>query len=83
MGGSTSLGLSGGTLYDVLDINAGTGNVTVNAKGFNISCGYVSESDVNITFQPQDLKNVYQVEVESTVGGFLIPSTREISYSCP
>ncbi|KAJ7137197.1 hypothetical protein C8R44DRAFT_768626 [Mycena epipterygia] len=76
MGGSTSLGLSGGTLYDVLDINAGTGNVTVNAKGFNISCGYVSESDVNITFQPQDLKNVYQVEVESTVGGFLIPSTQ-------
>ncbi|KAJ7794609.1 hypothetical protein B0H14DRAFT_2922762 [Mycena olivaceomarginata] len=70
------LGLSGGTLYDVLDINAGTGNVTVNAKGFNISCGYVSESDVNITFQPQDLKNVYQVEVESTVGGFLIPSTQ-------
>ncbi|KAJ7353522.1 hypothetical protein DFH08DRAFT_987993 [Mycena albidolilacea] len=36
----TNLGLHGGTLYDVLDNNAGTGKVTVGATGFNITCGY-------------------------------------------
>ncbi|KAJ6491133.1 hypothetical protein C8R45DRAFT_928960 [Mycena sanguinolenta] len=35
-------GLSGGTLYDVLDANTAIGNVTVNATGFNITCGYVN-----------------------------------------
>ncbi|KAJ7306655.1 hypothetical protein DFH08DRAFT_975911 [Mycena albidolilacea] len=36
-------GLSGGTLHDVLDANTATGNVTVNATGFNINCGYVND----------------------------------------
>ncbi|KAJ7226849.1 hypothetical protein GGX14DRAFT_417491 [Mycena pura] len=38
---STSLGLQDGSLYDVLDINAVVGNATVNASGFNITCGSV------------------------------------------
>ncbi|KAJ7834556.1 hypothetical protein B0H14DRAFT_2590835 [Mycena olivaceomarginata] len=36
---TTSLGLQDGSLYDVLDINAVVGNATVNASGFNITCG--------------------------------------------
>ncbi|KAJ7156393.1 hypothetical protein C8R46DRAFT_1295215 [Mycena filopes] len=37
---TTSLGLHGGTLYDVIDANEGVGNVQVNATGFNVTCGY-------------------------------------------
>ncbi|KAJ7156395.1 hypothetical protein C8R46DRAFT_1356051 [Mycena filopes] len=40
LGNTTSLGLHGGTLYDVLDANEGVGNVQVNATGFNVTCGY-------------------------------------------
>ncbi|KAJ6498484.1 hypothetical protein C8R47DRAFT_1193929 [Mycena vitilis] len=40
VGSNTSLGLSGGTLYEVLEDNAGVGNVSVRATGFNISCTY-------------------------------------------
>ncbi|KAJ6491169.1 hypothetical protein C8R45DRAFT_928996 [Mycena sanguinolenta] len=36
-------GLSGGTLYNVLNANTAIGNVTANATGFDISCGYVSD----------------------------------------
>ncbi|KAJ7662602.1 hypothetical protein DFH06DRAFT_1471416 [Mycena polygramma] len=43
---NTSLGLHGGTLYDVLDDNAGVGNVTVSATGFNISCTYATNITV-------------------------------------
>ncbi|KAJ7907416.1 hypothetical protein B0H13DRAFT_1879675 [Mycena leptocephala] len=43
--GTTSLGLQDGSLYDVLDINALSGNATVNASGFNITCGSVPEED--------------------------------------
>ncbi|KAJ6566922.1 hypothetical protein B0H19DRAFT_1374294 [Mycena capillaripes] len=37
------LGLSGGTLYEVFDLNSGEGNATVDATGFNISCGYLTD----------------------------------------
>ncbi|KAJ7164193.1 hypothetical protein C8R46DRAFT_1352016 [Mycena filopes] len=40
LGNTTSLGLHGGTLYDVLDPHEGVGNVQVNATGFNVTCGY-------------------------------------------
>ncbi|KAF7368541.1 hypothetical protein MVEN_00177400 [Mycena venus] len=43
LGGITSLGLQDGSLYDVLDINVLSGNATVNASGFNITCGSVPE----------------------------------------
>jgi hypothetical protein len=48
LGSNTSLGLKDGTLYDVVDINSGVGNVTVDAAGFDITCGYLT---VNITHQ--------------------------------
>ncbi|KAJ7662609.1 hypothetical protein DFH06DRAFT_355995 [Mycena polygramma] len=44
---NTSLGLSGGTLYDVLDDHAGVGNVSVSATGFNISCTYPTNMTVS------------------------------------
>ncbi|KAJ7203917.1 hypothetical protein C8J57DRAFT_1407760 [Mycena rebaudengoi] len=37
-------GLHEGTLYDVLEPNDGSGNVTVNATGFNISCRFFPEA---------------------------------------
>ncbi|KAJ7046012.1 hypothetical protein C8F04DRAFT_1024417, partial [Mycena alexandri] len=39
-------GLSGGTLYDAPDLGtlSGMGDVTVNATGFNISCGYLDNT---------------------------------------
>ncbi|KAJ6478460.1 hypothetical protein DFH09DRAFT_1341886 [Mycena vulgaris] len=43
VGTKTNLGLSDGTLYDVLDLNPGTGNATANATGFNITCGYMTD----------------------------------------
>ncbi|KAJ7614486.1 hypothetical protein FB45DRAFT_1008690 [Roridomyces roridus] len=46
-----SLGLYEATLYDVLPPNAGTGSVRVNATGFNISCGYIPDTNFNATTQ--------------------------------
>ncbi|KAJ7186538.1 hypothetical protein C8R46DRAFT_1206535 [Mycena filopes] len=40
LGNTTSAGLHGGTLYDILDANEGVGDVQVNATGFNVTCGY-------------------------------------------
>ncbi|KAJ6529300.1 hypothetical protein B0H19DRAFT_1193621 [Mycena capillaripes] len=50
---NNTLGLHETTLYDVLESNLGTGSVSVNATGFNISCGYIS--DMNVT---RDSENV-------------------------
>ena len=35
------IGVQNGTLYDILDDNNGTGNVTVGAASFNITCGFL------------------------------------------
>ncbi|KAJ7618213.1 hypothetical protein DFH06DRAFT_1237364 [Mycena polygramma] len=44
LGNTTApLGWQNGTLYDVLDYNAGTGNVAVDATGFNVTCGFVPD----------------------------------------
>ncbi|KAJ7764389.1 hypothetical protein B0H16DRAFT_1526900 [Mycena metata] len=39
LGTGTNLGLSGSTIYDVVDVNQGVGNVTVNATGVTTTCG--------------------------------------------
>jgi hypothetical protein len=39
-------GLDGGTLYEVLGPNAGTGNVTVNATGFDMTCRSLPEARI-------------------------------------
>ncbi|KAJ7454400.1 hypothetical protein FB451DRAFT_1279822 [Mycena latifolia] len=45
-----TLGLYGGTLYDVLDSNAGKDTAPVHATGFNITCGALT--DVDVHFMP-------------------------------
>ena len=68
-------GLSGGTLYDVLNANTGTGNVTVNATGFNITCGYVN--DVKQKFSENDFP---QWEMrEGSVSYWITPTRVSIS----
>ncbi|KAJ6542490.1 hypothetical protein DFH09DRAFT_1173879 [Mycena vulgaris] len=48
IGKTTNPGLYKGTLYDVLDIDSGgTGNATVNATGFSITCGYLPNVKLN------------------------------------
>jgi hypothetical protein len=49
IGKTTNLGLYKGTLFDLVDINGGTGNITVNATGFNITCGYLRNAELNFT----------------------------------
>jgi hypothetical protein len=53
IGNGANVGLYEGTLFDVLDINNGTGNVTVEATGFNISCGYLTDVDNEFIFDEQ------------------------------
>ncbi|KAF8157412.1 hypothetical protein K438DRAFT_1777220 [Mycena galopus ATCC 62051] len=45
---STNFGLHAGTLYDVLGGNGGPVDATVNATGFNLTCGYLT--NVNAHF---------------------------------
>ncbi|KAJ7486745.1 hypothetical protein FB451DRAFT_1534777 [Mycena latifolia] len=71
-----TLGLSGGTLYDVLDNNAGTGTTFVNATGFNITCGSVTSLDVH--FVPE-LPGMWYGTTDGTENTmFAIPQTRNI-----
>ncbi|KAF8148748.1 hypothetical protein K438DRAFT_2027465 [Mycena galopus ATCC 62051] len=44
------LGLHGAILYDVLALNLGTGNVTVGATRFDMSCGYIVDPIVTANF---------------------------------
>ncbi|KAJ7214079.1 hypothetical protein GGX14DRAFT_542323 [Mycena pura] len=73
--GTTSLGLQDGSLYDVLDItgNVMPGNATVNASGFNITCGSVPEEDRS-TFE-------YSNNGEWANLNYAIPSTRKAIHS--
>ncbi|KAJ7863581.1 hypothetical protein B0H13DRAFT_2565026 [Mycena leptocephala] len=45
--GSTNIGLTGGTLYDVPKTNAATGTITVNATGFNVTCEFLEDLSAN------------------------------------
>ncbi|KAF7328744.1 hypothetical protein MVEN_02503100 [Mycena venus] len=68
-GKTNTIGLHGGTLYDVLGPNLGVGNVTVNATGFNITCGY--PTDLTHRYQPQ--QNCWGLQVQGT--NYCIKST--------
>ncbi|KAF8164135.1 hypothetical protein K438DRAFT_1984840 [Mycena galopus ATCC 62051] len=60
-------GLYGGTLYDVLQNNpAATGLASVNATGFNISCGYLSITPVGSDTQ---CPCFYFGGIEYSIGG--------------
>ncbi|KAJ7216101.1 hypothetical protein GGX14DRAFT_562541 [Mycena pura] len=47
LGAGTNLGLVGNTLYDVVDVNQGVGNVTVNATGVSTTCGYLPGVEIS------------------------------------
>ncbi|KAJ7239835.1 hypothetical protein C8J57DRAFT_1727238 [Mycena rebaudengoi] len=51
LGSTVAVGVRDGSLYDVPEPNAGQGNITVNATGFNISCGYLK--DVETKWMPE------------------------------
>ncbi|KAJ7506034.1 hypothetical protein B0H11DRAFT_328788 [Mycena galericulata] len=62
VGSTGTLGLYRGTLYDVLESsNIGTGNTTVNATGFNITCNYLTG---DITLERQSLSNWWSLQGE-------------------
>jgi hypothetical protein len=44
---NNTIGVQNGTLYDILNDNNGTGNVTVGAKSFNVTCGSLPNVTVN------------------------------------
>ncbi|KAJ7089121.1 hypothetical protein C8R44DRAFT_892497 [Mycena epipterygia] len=52
---TTSVGLHQGTLYDVLDSNVPSGNATVAATSFNISCGSLPDTPPLVLGEPSPL----------------------------
>ncbi|KAJ7822097.1 hypothetical protein B0H14DRAFT_3732658, partial [Mycena olivaceomarginata] len=50
LGSETTIGLHEGTLYEVPEPNGGTGNATVDATGFNITCGLPTQVDVTFSW---------------------------------
>jgi hypothetical protein len=89
VGSTAYLGLSGGTLYDVLEPYVGSGNATVNAIGFNITCGYLTRSDVVLQYIPDigmwntllnnQLNNqTFPLPIPFALGA--VQSTREVIY---
>ncbi|KAJ6568910.1 hypothetical protein B0H19DRAFT_1373327 [Mycena capillaripes] len=68
-------GLHDGTLYDVLGANAGTGNVTVDATGFNITCRSFPEARRIPTelYRGQEDRTVALDSTDKLIG--VIPST--------
>ncbi|KAJ7828010.1 hypothetical protein B0H13DRAFT_1917304 [Mycena leptocephala] len=50
--GSSNIGLTGGSLYDVPETNAAIGTITVSAMGFNITCEFLE--DLTADFRKED-----------------------------
>ncbi|KAJ7762998.1 hypothetical protein B0H16DRAFT_1883880 [Mycena metata] len=69
VGSTGNLGLNGSTLYDVLDLNSGSGNVTVHATGFNITCSYLESS-------PDSLSSPFLQYWTDDLGQLSVPSTQ-------
>jgi hypothetical protein len=75
LGNASKEGLRDGTLYEVLGANAGTGNATVNATGFNITCHSLPEAHripLELYAGPED-RTVALDAAETTI--FVIPQT--------
>ncbi|KAJ7436264.1 hypothetical protein B0H11DRAFT_2294984 [Mycena galericulata] len=81
LGNLTVVGLDGATLYDVLPPNPGTGEVSVNATTFNMTCGYIMPEEVGISMLTgiyrweMSLRNNITFALASTDPGLLIGIT--------
>jgi hypothetical protein len=75
----SALGLSGGTLYDVLQVNGGIGNSTVNATGFSINCGYLEDVVASYDSSSDAWLILPQGGGSSSVQYYIYP-TREVFY---
>ncbi|KAF8207968.1 hypothetical protein K438DRAFT_1814717 [Mycena galopus ATCC 62051] len=81
-GSTTNVGLRQGTLYDVISTpNAATNDVTVDATGFNITCGYVApvgvmkretDSDFRMYWNATSPYNSTVVRIPLTQPGMII-----------
>ncbi|KAJ7189508.1 hypothetical protein GGX14DRAFT_609220 [Mycena pura] len=69
---SKTLGLSNGSLYDVLEqAYPGSGLTEVSALGFNISCGYIPDIVVQIIVAESEPESgFYMIDVYSLTGRF-------------
>ncbi|KAJ7325390.1 hypothetical protein DFH08DRAFT_1085129 [Mycena albidolilacea] len=81
LGSNTSLGLKDGTLYDVVDINSGVGNVTVDATGFNITCGYLTVINITHSQSTKDRLEYWSMDFREPYPHWLFPTQRGII--CP
>ncbi|KAJ7763001.1 hypothetical protein B0H16DRAFT_1883883 [Mycena metata] len=72
LGSKGNLGLNGSTLYNVLDLNSGSGNVTVHATGFNMACTYLNPSPDSLAYSGSWGSWVN----DSEDWPFLVPSTQ-------
>ncbi|KAJ7025829.1 hypothetical protein C8F04DRAFT_1268813 [Mycena alexandri] len=83
LGNTRNLGLNGSTLYDVLDLNSSSGNVTVHATGFNITCRYLESSPNSLSHVPGSTEwsdDSGQFFVSSTQPGVItVPSIEDIN----
>lgn len=70
---SVTVGLREGSLYESLAPNVGIGTISLNATGFNITCGYWD--DVSVVFS--DEKYQATRNIDGTVTTTEILSTRK------
>ncbi|KAJ7083461.1 hypothetical protein C8R44DRAFT_992020 [Mycena epipterygia] len=87
--GSTTIGLHEGTLYDVLEANTGINNVTVNATGFNITCGYLDDLKIEYsdgrfiaTYSPYSGEEI-STEIVTTQAGVIFTTPFSLSIVNP
>lgn len=66
------MGLNPGTLYDTLEVNSGSGNATVAAIGFDISCGFATGVNTNWSEATQ----LWTVRLDNSIGEVHVPYTR-------
>ncbi|KAJ6476710.1 hypothetical protein C8R47DRAFT_1289951 [Mycena vitilis] len=71
MTASEKVGLTPGSLYDTVEVNSGTGNATVSATGFNISCGFTTGVHINWSEATQ----LWTVKLDNSIGEVDVPYT--------
>ncbi|KAJ7113136.1 hypothetical protein C8R44DRAFT_797239 [Mycena epipterygia] len=72
MTATEKVGLEPGTLYDILEVNSGAGNITMPATGFNISCGFITGVNTNWSQTTQ----LWTVTLDDSIGVVQVPYTQ-------